>query len=45
VRITNCVNVTNVVVSSNGSVTISTTVGPITVSSAAISCFLLGYVS
>ena len=39
------VNVTNVVVNSNGSVTISTTVGPITVASAAIASFLLGYVS
>jgi hypothetical protein len=37
--------VTNVVVNSNGSVTISTTTGPITVSSAQIASFLLAYVS
>jgi hypothetical protein len=34
-----------VVMNTNGSVTISTTTGPITVSSAAIANFLLGYVS
>jgi hypothetical protein len=37
--------VTNVVQNTNGSVTISTTTGPITVSSAAIANFLLAYVS
>jgi hypothetical protein len=37
--------VTNVVVNNNGSVTISTTIGPITVSSAQIASFLLAYVS
>ena len=37
--------VTNVVVNNNGSVTISTTTGPITVSSAQIASFLLAYVS